>query len=116
MTPRTIFSCLPLLLIGAVGAHADLLDFNALQVGEGVQGYYNGGFGSKGTGPGPNFGITFTNAFVTVADGVFGAPFRAELLTSGSGIMDVAASFSGPFSFYYENSGAEGGGGDCIRP
>jgi hypothetical protein len=105
---RTILSCLPILLMGAMGAHADLLDFNALQLGEEVQGYYNGGFGSMGTGPGPNFGITFTNDFVTVADGVFGPPLRAEELTSGSGIMDVAVGFSGPFSFYYKNSGAGG--------
>jgi hypothetical protein len=105
---RTILSCLPILLVGAVGARADLLDFNALQVGEEVQGYYNGGFGSMGTGPGPDFGITFTNDFVTVADGVFGPPLRAEELTGGSGIMDVALGFSGPLSFYYKNSGAEG--------
>jgi hypothetical protein len=95
-------------LAGAVGAHADVLDFNTLQMGEQVQGYYNGGFGSMGTGPGPNFGITFTSDFVTVADGVFGPPLRAEELTSGSGIMDVALGFSGPFSFYYKNSGAAG--------
>ena len=105
---RAILSCLPILLMGAVGAHADVMDFNALQPGEAVQGYYNGGFGSMGTGPGPNFGITFTNDFVTVADGVFGPPLRAEELTGGSGIMDVPAGFSGPFSFYYKNSGPAG--------
>lgn len=43
MTPRTIFSCLTLFLMGAAGAHADVLDFdvldfNALQVGEEVLG------------------------------------------------------------------------------
>jgi hypothetical protein len=105
---RTIFSCLPLLLAGSVGAHADLLDFNALLVGEEVRGYYNGGLGSLGTGPGPNLGITFTNDFVTLADGVFGPPLRAEELTAVSGTMDVAAGFSGPFSFYYKNSGLGG--------
>lgn len=108
---RTILSCLPILLMGAVGAQADL-NFNALQVGEEVQGYYNGGFGSMGTGPGPNLGITFTNDFVTVPEGVFGPPFgpplRAEELSNGSGIMDVAAGFSGDFSFYYLNSGTTG--------
>ena len=109
MAPRTILSWLTLLLMGAIGANATtVLDFNALQVGEEVLGYYNGGLGSMGTGPGPNFGITFTNVFVTVADGVFGPTFRAEELTSGSGTMDVAAGFSGNFSFYYKNSGAGG--------
>jgi hypothetical protein len=94
--------------MGAVETHADVLDFNSLQIGEEVRGYYDGGFGSLGTGPGPSFGITFTNDFATVAEGVFGPPFRAEELTSGSGTMDVAAGFSGNFSFYYKNSGAAG--------
>jgi hypothetical protein len=108
MAPRTILSCLTLLLMGAAGVNATTLDFNALQVGEEVLGYYNGGLGSMGTGPGPNLGITFTNDFVTLADGVFGPPFRAEELTGGSGTMDIAAAFSGIFSFYYKNSGAGG--------
>lgn len=105
---RTILYCLPILLMSAAGLHADLLDFNALQVGEEVQGFYDGGFGSMGTGPGPNFGIAFTGDFVTVAEGVFGPPLRGEQLTSASGTMDIAAGFSGDFSFYYQNSGAEG--------
>src|SRR5258708_36912421 len=109
MAPRTVFSCLTFLLMGAAGANATLmqLDFNTLQVGEQVLGYYNGGLGSMGTGPGPNFGITFTNNFVTVADGVFGPPppLRAEGLTSGSGTMDSMAGFSELISFYYKNSG-----------
>jgi hypothetical protein len=111
MAPRTFFSCLGLLLTGAFGANATpVLDFNTLQVGEKVLGYYNGGLGSMGTGPGPNFGITFTIDFVTVADGVFGPPFRAEGLPSGSGTMDFATGFIGifSFSFYYQNSGAVG--------
>ena len=111
MAHRTIFLCLTLLLTGTFGANATIvLDFNTLQVGEQVLGYYNGGLGSMGTGPGPNFGITFTNNFVTVADGVFGPPppLRAEGLTSGSGTMDVIAGFSGVISFYYKNSGAVG--------
>lgn len=104
---RIISSYLPLLLLGVVTASADQLDFNNLQIGEEVLGYYNGGLGSLGTGPGPTLGITFTNDFVTVAQGVFGPPFQAEELTSASGIMDVPAGFSGPFSFYYINSGPD---------
>jgi hypothetical protein len=109
MNRRTILPWLTLLPMGAIAANAaTTLDFNPLQVGEEVLGYYNGGLGSMGTGPGPNLGITFTNNFVTVADGVFAPPFRAEELTAGSGTMDVAAGFSGIFSFYYKNSGAAG--------
>ena len=66
---RTILSYLSILLMGAVAAIADPLDFNNLQIGEEVLGYYDGGFGSLGTGPGPNLGITFTSDFVTVAQG-----------------------------------------------
>jgi hypothetical protein len=105
---RTILSYLSILLISVVTASADQLDFNNLQIGEEVLGYYNGGFGSSGTGPGPNLGITFTSDFVTVAQGVFGPPFQGEALTSTSGIMDVVPGFSGPFSFYYSNSGPDG--------
>ena len=105
---RTILSYLSILLMGVVAAIADPLDFNNLQIGEEVLGYYDGGFGSLGTGPGPNLGITFTSDFVTVAQGVFGPPFQGEELTSISGTMDVVPGFSGPFSFYYTNSDLDG--------
>jgi hypothetical protein len=42
---RTILSCKPILLMGLVGLHADVLDFNALEIGEEVKGFYNGGWG-----------------------------------------------------------------------
>eukprot|EP01125_Pyxidicula_operculata_P005037 TRINITY_DN1852_c0_g1_i4.p1 TRINITY_DN1852_c0_g1~~TRINITY_DN1852_c0_g1_i4.p1 ORF type:complete len:1098 (-),score=363.28 TRINITY_DN1852_c0_g1_i4:829-4122(-) len=35
------------------------LDFSGLQVGESVRDYFAGGFGSLGSGPGPNYGIVF---------------------------------------------------------
>ena len=109
---RTILSYASLVLLGVSMANADLiasLDFNDLQIGEEVLGYYNGGLGSLGTGPGPNLGITFTSDFETVAIGVFGPPEQAEELKSASGTMDLAAGFSGAFSFYYDNlSGVPG--------
>jgi hypothetical protein len=105
---RTILSYLSILLMGVVTASADQLDFNNLQIGEEVLGYYDGGFGSLGTGPGPSLGITFSSDFVTVAQGAFGPPFQGEELTSTSGTMDVVPGFSGPFSFYYTNSGTLG--------
>src|SRR6185369_11913987 len=82
---RTIMSYLSILLMAVVIVSAE--DFNDLQIGEEVLGYYDGGFGSLGTGPGPNLGVTFTADFVTVAQGVFGPPFQGEELTSTSGIM-----------------------------
>src|SRR5579859_1825093 len=103
---RTILSYLSILLMAVVTASADQLDFSDLQIGEEVLGYYNGGFGSLGTGPGPNLGVTFTADFVTVATGL---PFQAEELTSASGIMDVLHGFNGTLSFYYTNSGPDDG-------
>ena len=44
------------------------INFDALQNDELVNGFYDGGFGSLGSGPGPNDGITFTNALVLNAD------------------------------------------------
>jgi hypothetical protein len=83
------------------------LNFNTLQLGEQVLNYYDGGFGSLGSGPGPNLGITFTPDFVTVDQGVFAPPAQGVELTSASGTMDVNGGFSGPFSFYY-TTGAPG--------
>jgi hypothetical protein len=106
---RTILSCVSLLVFSVSSVNADpivSLDFNDLQVDEEVLGYYNGGLGSLGTGPGPALGITFTSDFVTVPFGVFGPPDLSEQLTTDSGIMNVAAGFSGGFSFYYANSGS----------
>ena len=101
---RTILSCVSLVVFSVSSVNADpivSLNFNDLQVDEEVLGYYNGGLGSLGTGPGPALGITFTSDFVTVPLGVFGPPDLSEQLTSDSGIMNVAAGFSGGFSFYY---------------
>ncbi len=109
---RTILSYLSIALMGVVTATADQLDFNDLQVGEEVLGYYDGGFGSLGTGPGPTLGVTFTADFFTVDQGVFGPPSQAEELTTTSGIMDVLPAFGGSggtFSFYYTNSGPNNG-------
>src|SRR5580765_3467875 len=106
---RTILSCVSLVVFSVSSVNADpiiSLDFNDLKVDEEVLGYYNGGLGSLGTGPGPAFGVTFTSDFVTVPFGVFGPPDLSEQLTSDSGIMNVAAGFSGGFSFYYANSGS----------
>lgn len=51
-----------LLTVSAMNASASSfgLNFGGLNDGEEVLNYYNGGFGSQGSGPGPNFGITFT--------------------------------------------------------
>ena len=79
------------------------LDFSGLQNGEEVLNYYAGGFGSLGSGPGPNYGITFTPDFVTQMDvGPYG-PGLVGVLTGTSATMDVSGGFTGFFSFYYQD-------------
>ena len=107
---KKILPCLAVLLFGVAAARADLqLNFNNLQLGEEVLGYYNGGFGSMLSGPGPAFGITFSPDFITVGDGVFGPPSIGVQLTSNAGIVDFDQDLSGLFfSFYYSSQGAAG--------
>jgi hypothetical protein len=94
----------------AARAQTDVLNFAGLQTGEAVENYYNGGYGSKGSGPGTNYGITFSsNGIVCGAypncnlDQIPGGSGAGGLifLTGNSAIMDVAAGFTNGFSFYY---------------
>lgn len=105
--------------IGATGfARADItLTFEGLQNNEAVANYYNGGFGGNGSGPGPNYGITFGSdslALITSAGGGTGnftnppSGDTEMYFLSGSGdMMNVAAGFTTGFSFYY--NGIEAG-------
>ena len=55
-----------LLTVAATNALASnfVLTFNGLQNREEVLNYYDGGTGSLGSGPGTNYGITFTPSFI----------------------------------------------------
>jgi hypothetical protein len=82
------------------------MNFDTLQNDELVNGYYNGGFGSLGSGPGPNYGITFTNALVlnefSNNEGLLVTPPNSITFLSGSGaIMDIPTGFTTGFSFNY---------------
>lgn len=84
------------------------LDFGGLKNNEEVLSYYDGGLGSLGSGPGPNYGITFTPTFLAIKAVPPYGPERVGLLNGTSAIMDVSGGFSGLLSFYYEaadNSG-----------
>jgi hypothetical protein len=91
----------------SASAHAAFsINFDALQNDELVNNFYNGGFGSLGSGPGPNYGVTFTNAYVLNEydnnEGELVTPPNSITFLSGSGsIMDVAAGFTTGFSFNY---------------
>lgn len=88
-----------------------VLDFEALQDYELVTNYYNGGTGSRGSGPGPNYGITFSDPFTTIIDsdaggsGDFGGePSPSTVLFYANTvpmIMNVASGFSAGLSLFY---------------
>jgi hypothetical protein len=61
-TPRMLWLLLALLTIAMGRAHgATVLTFDGLQNFEQVASFYNGGTGSLGSGPGPDYGVTFTS-------------------------------------------------------
>ncbi len=84
------------------------LDFSGLQNQEHVNQYYNGGTGSKGSGPGPSYGVTFTPdngavASTTVSSGqtvlfISNIDPNSEL---NPVTMNVAGGFTGQLSFQY---------------
>ena len=87
------------------------LTFEGLQNQEAVDNYYNGGLGGNGSGPGPNYGVTFGSdslALISTADGGSGnfsgnpSGDRVLFFLRGPGdFMNVAAGFSNGLSFYY---------------
>jgi hypothetical protein len=89
----------------ALAGNVITLTFEGLQNEEAVDSYYDGGTGGNGSGPGPNYGITFTSDSLALTSGNFeGAPSMPTILffESGAGdTMDVAAGFTTGFSFYY---------------
>jgi hypothetical protein len=116
MTRRIGWTCafLTTLLVivpSVLSAGVITLTFEGLQNTETVGNYYNGGTGGSGSGPGPDYGITFGSsalALISALDGGGGnfdqAPSMPTILffTGGSGaIMNVAAGFTTGFSFYY---------------
>jgi hypothetical protein len=89
------------------------LDFTGLNAGsnESPLNYYNGGLGSLGSGPGPNFGVTFSSNSITGIPGDKpGGNTNTALVPSGNvlfflgggaSIMDVAGGLKTGFSFFY---------------
>ncbi|HEX8203639.1 MAG TPA: hypothetical protein VF590_24395 [Isosphaeraceae bacterium] len=88
------------------------LDFEGLKNLEPIQGYYDGGLGGQGSGPGPNFGVTFSGNALAIKDadaggsGNFGgepSPDNVAFFLTGGGAltMNVAAGFDKGFSFFY---------------
>jgi len=86
-----------------------VLTFEGLQALEPVMNYYDGGLGGDGSGPGPNYGITFSSNSIALIEGEDGSNFQGEpspdtvmgFLTGTGDIMNVPAGFTTGFSFYY---------------
>jgi len=106
-----LIASVSLISVASSSAQADpiSLNFDTLQNHELVDNYYNGGFGSLGSGPGPNYGITFANAFVLneldlvnndVAQ-LITPPNAITFLTGSGALMDVSGGFTTGFSFNY---------------
>lgn len=99
--------------LAATAASPIVLTFEGLQDLEPVLNYYNGGLGGFGSGPGPNYGITFGADALAVIDadaggsGNFGgepSPDTIVFFLTGPGvIMNVPAGFTTGFSFYYSS-------------
>ena len=95
-----------------------ILTFEGLKDNEPINSYYNGGFGNNGSGPGPNYGITFGPDALAIISELSGGTAHASgnpsgvttaYFLSGPGvIMDVAAGFTTGFSFYYAAANTPG--------
>ena len=98
-------------LVASSTPRSFVLDFEGLRDQEGVEDFYNGGYGSLGSGPGADYGVTFpANALALIdsdagGSGNFGgepSPDTILFFTVGSSTtMNVAAGFDTGFSLYY---------------
>jgi hypothetical protein len=82
-----------------------IIAFDQLQVGEDVLSYYDGGFGSLGTGPGPADGAIFSPGWIVGPPDVYGLPSGKSAAISGTAVLNIPAGWSGDTSFYYLGSG-----------
>ena len=97
--------------LASVSRAQNVLTFEGLRNGESVASFYNGGPGGFGSGPGPNFGITFSSSALAFIDSdaggtgnVGGEPspdtFVAFPFASGM-TLNAFAGFDTGFSFFY---------------
>ena len=104
-------SLVVLLLCAMASANVITLTFEGLKDSEHILNFYNGGTGDLGSGPGPNFGISFGPDALSLISGANGGngnfsgsptmPTIAFFLTGPGDVMNVAAGFTTGFSFFY---------------
>ncbi len=95
----------------AVDNSAVTLTFEGLKDQEAVLNFYAGGSGDSGSGPGPNYGVTFSsNAYTFINASVGGTgntanepspPTSMTFLSGSAATMTVSGGFTTGFSFYY---------------
>lgn len=105
------FLAVTVVLVAASARASTVLTFEALRDNEPVLAYYNGGLGGFGSGPGPNYGITFGPDTLAIISGGAGGsgnfsgaptmPTVAYFLTGPGDVMNVPAGFTTGFSFFY---------------
>jgi len=110
--------CLLSVLTANLEADTTTLTFEGLKDNESVLNYYNGGFGGSGSGPGPNYGITFTSDSLAIISNTASGTGNFDQAPSGNTIlffvsgagdtMNVAGGFTTGFSFYYSSPFATG--------
>lgn len=97
--------------VPAAQAAVITLDFEGLTNLEPVNEFYNGGVGGNGSGPGTNYGISFSSDSLALIDADAGgsgniggepSPDTAMIfLSGGAASMNVPAGFDTGFSFFY---------------
>ena len=105
------------LIIGGRGAQAStalVLDFEGLGNLERILNFYDGGFGGFGSGPGPDYGISFGPDALALIDADAGgsgnfanepsANTIAFFLTGPGVVMNVKNGFTDGFAFYYTSA------------
>lgn len=86
------------LLAGSQAAQASVsINFDAVPVGDLVNGFYNGGTSGSGA-TGPNLGVNFTGFRTTTGFGETSEP-NLGFNNAGPALIDVAAGFGSTFSF-----------------
>jgi hypothetical protein len=105
---RVLILAAVMLLWCAAAGNAAVLTFEGLGQQESVLNYYNGGLGGNGSGPGTNYGISFSPNALALQSGNFSdnpsVPTILFFLSGNAATMNVAAGFDTGFSFFYAAS------------
>jgi hypothetical protein len=118
---KSIAACGALLAAFSANASDIVLNFAGLNgtAEEAPLNYYDGGTGSLGSGPGPNYGITFGADAITCS-GQPGGTCNTAMIPGGAGantlfflngsgdVMNKASGFTTGFSFYYSAASVPG--------